>query len=97
MGSWAHSRSWSVPYIDAPVSFLVRRGELTWNAVYLASPALLLGFDAPWQVGLAVRVEDVIIDLGVDVFRVDEEAVYVEDAGADRAEGGFVDLRLRHR
>lgn len=42
-------------------------------------------------------MEDVIIDLGVDVFRVDEEAVYVEDAGADRAEGGFVDLRLRHR
>lgn len=35
-------------------------------------------------------MEDVVVDVRVDVFRVDEEAVYVEDAGADGWEGGLV-------
>ena len=38
---------------------------------HLAASALLLGFDAPWEIGLAVRVEDVVVDLGVDIFRID--------------------------
>ena len=33
-------------------------------------------------------MEDVVVDKGVDVFGVDEEAVYVEDEGADWGEGG---------
>lgn len=41
-------------------------------------------------------MEDVVVDLRVDVFRVDEEAVYVEDAGADWRKGGIVGLDVRH-
>lgn len=39
-----------------------------------------------------VGVQDVVVDLGVDVFGVYKEAVYVEDTGADGGEvggGGF--------
>lgn len=32
-------------------------------------------------------MQDVVVDVGVDVFGVDEEAVDVEDTGADRWEG----------
>lgn len=39
---------------------------------YLAASALLLCLDAPWQVGLAVRVENVVVNFRVDVFRVDQ-------------------------
>lgn len=35
-------------------------------------------------------MEDVVVDVRVDVFGVDEEAVYVEDAGTDGWEGGLV-------
>ena len=41
-------------------------------------------------------MEDVVVDVRVDVFRVDEEAVYVEDAGADWGEGGIVGSGCRH-
>lgn len=45
-------------------------GGCGWGNGYLAASALLLRFDAPWQVGLVVRVEDVVVDLGVDIFRI---------------------------
>ena len=41
-------------------------------------------------------MEDVVVDVGVDVFRIDEEAVYVEDAGADWGEIGIVRVGCRH-
>ena len=41
-------------------------------------------------------MEDGVVDFGVDVFRVDQEAVYVEDAGADWWEGGSFGLDVRH-
>lgn len=41
-------------------------------------------------------MEDVVVDVGVDVFRVDEEAVDVEDAGADWWDGGSASGGLRH-
>lgn len=41
-------------------------------------------------------MEDVVVDVSVDVFRVDEEAVYVEDAGADWGEGGIFGVGCRH-
>lgn len=37
---------------------------------YVAASALLLCFDAPWEVGLVVGAEDVVVDVGVDVFGV---------------------------
>lgn len=55
---------------------------------HLNTSALLPGFDAPWEIGPAVVVEDGVVDCGVDVFGVDEEAVDVEDAGANWGEGG---------
>lgn len=54
---------------------------------YFAASALLLRLDAPWQIGLAVLVEDVVVDLGVDVFGVDQEAVDIENAGTYWLEG----------
>lgn len=43
--------------------------------------ALLGGFDSPGIIGAVVLVQDVVVDLGVDVLRVDEEAIDVEDTG----------------
>lgn len=48
--------------------------------------ALELGFDAPGEQGAAVGGEDGVGDEAVDVFGVDEEAVHVEEAGADGGE-----------
>ena len=41
-------------------------------------------------------MEDVVVDVGVYVFRIDEEAVYVEDAGADWGEADIVRVGCRH-
>lgn len=48
--------------------------------------ALELGFDAPGEGGAVVGGEDGVGDEAVDVFGVDEEAVHVEEAGADWGE-----------
>ena len=45
--------------------------------------ALQLRFDVPGEVGFAVVAEDGVGAEGVEVFRVDEEAIHVEEAGAD--------------
>lgn len=61
--------------------------------------ALQLGFDAPGQCGPAVAREQVVGADRVEVFGVDEEAVHVEEAGADGGEAAgacqFGDARLR--
>ncbi len=76
-------------------SVQAREGEECGD-IYLAASALLFGFDAPWEVGFVVGVEDVVVDLGVDVFGVYEEAVDVEDTGADGWEVGGVGFGGRH-
>lgn len=51
-----------------------------------ARAALQLGFDIPGEVGPVAFAQDDIVAEGVDVFGVEEEAVHVEEAGADRRE-----------
>lgn len=53
-----------------------------------AGPALELGFDRPGEGGEGVVLEDCVGDEGVDVFGVEEEAVHVEEEGADGGETG---------
>lgn len=53
--------------------------------------ALQLGFDAPWEVRAVVLPKDLIRNQGVGVFRINEETVHVEDAGADRGKAGVAD------
>ena len=66
------------------------RREGLGGTCFWAGPPLQLGFDAPWERGLAVLVQDYIGNEAVDVFRVDEEAVHVEEAGSDGGEAiGF--------
>lgn len=62
-------------------------------------PALELGFDVPGDGGAVVAGEEGIGYGCVFVFGVDEEAVHVEEAGADGGEGrtgrhGCVDVVL---
>ena len=47
-------------------------------------PSLQLRLDIPWYVRFAVLSQDVIRADSVLVFRVNEETVHVEEAGADR-------------
>lgn len=48
--------------------------------------ALKLGFDVPWKVGAVVLPEDDIIAQSVHVFGVEEQAIHVKEASADRSE-----------
>jgi hypothetical protein len=52
---------------------------------------LQLGFDAPWEVRTVILPKDLIRNQGVGVFRINEETVHVEDAGADRGKAGVAD------
>ena len=49
-------------------------------------PSLELRFDVPREVGLAVFAQHFVCADCVEVFRVDQEPVHVEEAGADRWE-----------
>lgn len=51
--------------------------------------ALQLGFDVPGNVRAVVLAKNLVCNDGVGVFRVDEETVHIEDAGADRGEAGI--------
>lgn len=53
-----------------------------------AGAALQLGLDAPGERGPAVARERFVRADGVEVFGVEEEAVHVEEAGADGGEDG---------
>jgi hypothetical protein len=48
--------------------------------------ALQLGFDAPGKVWAVVLAKDLVCNETIGIFRVDEETVHIEDAGADRGE-----------
>lgn len=50
--------------------------------------ALQLGFDAPGKVWAIVLAKDLVCDEAVRIFRVDEEAIHIEDAGSDGGETG---------
>lgn len=43
---------------------------------------LLLCFHTPWQIWFTVFVQNFIVDLGLDVFGVDQRAIDVEDTSA---------------
>lgn len=53
-----------------------------------AGTALHLGFYAPGEGGAVIAVEHLVCALRVEVFGVEEEAVHVEEAGADGWESG---------
>lgn len=42
-----------------------------------------LGFDAPRQRWLSILVKDDVVAKGIDVLRINEESVHVEQAGPD--------------
>lgn len=48
---------------------------------FWSGTALQLGFDAPRQRWLSILVKDDVIAEGIDVLRVNEESVHVEQAG----------------
>jgi len=48
-----------------------------------AGPALHLRFYGPWDGGSVVPLKNHVGHYGVEVFRVDEEAVHVEKGSAD--------------
>lgn len=54
----------------------------------LGGAALELRLYGPREGGLGVLFEDIVDALGVEVFGVEEEAVHVEEAGADGGEAG---------
>ena len=56
--------------------------------------ALELGFDVPGEGRLVVFVEDRVGAERVEVFGVDQEAVHVEEAGANRWWGGAGEQRI---
>lgn len=56
------------------------RGE---RAYFGARAPLELGFDFPGQRRLAIFVQEDIVAFGVDVLGVYEEAVHIEETGAD--------------
>jgi hypothetical protein len=51
-----------------------------------ARTALEASLDAPGEIGAAVALEDDVDALCIEVFGVKEEAVHVEEAGADGRE-----------
>lgn len=51
-----------------------------------AGAALELGFDVPGEVWAVAFAEDDVVAEGVDILGVEEEAVHVEEAGADGGE-----------
>jgi len=53
-----------------------------------AGATLELGFDVPGEVGAGVFAQDGVGDEGVDIFGVDQQAVVVEEDGADWGEAG---------
>ena len=57
-------------------------------SAHLPPETLLLGFDVPWHVGLAMRAEDMVVHVAVHVLGIDQGSVDVEDTGPDRREGG---------
>jgi hypothetical protein len=57
---------------------------------YWRSAALLGGFYGPGVVRGTILVQNFVVNLGVDVLRIDEEPVDVEDACADWQEMGGV-------
>ena len=50
--------------------------------------ALQLGLDFPGKRRLAVLMQDNIVAFGVDILRVDEKPVHVEETGANFGESG---------
>ena len=74
---------------------------------YLTAPALHPGVYAPYQVGFAIFVEYVVVDLGVDIFRIYKGTIHIENTGTDWGKGGpgkshvdclwFVSKRVRKR
>lgn len=59
-----------------------------WKA-YDFAPTLLKSFSRPFQGRLAIRVQDLVVDLGVYVLGIDEETVDIKYTGADRWECGL--------
>lgn len=57
------------------------REEYFWSGT-----ALELGFDAPRQRWLSVLVKDDVIAEGIDVLRINEEPVHVEQTGPNVGE-----------
>jgi hypothetical protein len=64
--------------------FFRLRGERKGKKkAYSRASALLRGFDGPGVFGPSVFTEYVVVNVSVDIFRVDQRAVHVEDAGLD--------------
>lgn len=68
------------------VSLLLTTQGLEGEEYFWSGTALELGFDAPRQIWLSVLVKNDVIAEGVDILRVNEESVHVEEAGPDVGE-----------
>lgn len=69
------------------VPLLLGRHDQNGGGTYFRTrTALKLGFDFPWERWLAMFVKNHVIALRVDVFRVNEETIHVEKAGAHTRE-----------
>ena len=64
--------------------------EMSGEDYFRTWAALELGFDLPRKRGFSILVEDHVVAFGVDILRVDEEAVHIKKAGSNFGKAGIL-------